>query len=221
MLSEGVLRAVKDKKNVSIVKSYRPKEGILSPEDLEGLSQIMKKHGVSGLRLSGGALELVGPEQGWEDFCHCLEKWLVPVDIPHREAKACRGMACRNGMRDAPKMAGLLWEMIKEMSLPGKIRIGVSACPNNCAGGPVKDLGLFATARGWTVMAGGSAGRNPRLADRIASGLDEGQVMELADRVFKTYAGLARPGERPGALIRRSGPGIFISLAGDEFRKDN
>ncbi|MFZ5646430.1 MAG: hypothetical protein ACOY30_02305 [Bacillota bacterium] len=196
-------------------KLFRPKENMLDFNALTGLAGIMKEYGVAGVRPADGYLEFVGLEKDAAPaFEKEIQRWIVPVECSARVVKACRGLKCRNGMGDAGKMAALLWEKIKDHHLPGKFRIGVSACPNNCAGGPVRDLGLFATARGWTVMAGGSAGRNPRLADRIASGLDDGQALELAESILGAYIRLAGPKERIGALIRRTGTGEFSFLAG-------
>lgn len=41
------------------------------------------------------------------------------------------------------------------MNLPSKMKMGVSGCKVQCAENCIKDISLYGTKDGWTLMAGG------------------------------------------------------------------
>jgi NAD(P)H-nitrite reductase large subunit len=71
------------------------------------------------------------------------------------------------------------------MELPSKLKMGVSGCLNTCAESSIKDIGLIGTAKGWKLLAGGSSGIKPRIADLIAEGLDDDEALKLVDRIIE------------------------------------
>ena len=71
--------------------------------------------------------------------------------------------------------------------MPSKLKIGVSSCPNSCAELVIKDIGIMGTAKGYTLMVGGSAAAVPRLAEIVAKELSEEKVLEAVDKVFNVY----------------------------------
>ncbi len=52
-------------------------------------------------------------------------------------------------------------------------------------------------------MVGGDAGKTPRIARQLATGLTIDQCRDLADKVIKYYRENAQPRERMGAFIER------------------
>ncbi|MDF9409744.1 MAG: Nitrite reductase (NAD(P)H) [Pelotomaculum sp. PtaB.Bin013] len=83
--------------------------------------------------------------------------------------KACPGTeTCRFGVKDSLGLGMRLEKLLVGMKMPGKIKIGVSGCPNNCGEGYVRDIGLFGKSKGWTLIIGGTSGRKPRIGDVIA-----------------------------------------------------
>jgi NAD(P)H-nitrite reductase large subunit len=91
------------------------------------------------------------------------------------------------------------------MELPGKIKIGVSGCPNNCAEGWIKDFGVFGRAKGYTVIVGGKLGKDPRLGRVLYEGLTEEDVLAMAEKMLTLFKENANPGERLGRVLERLG----------------
>ena len=57
---------------------------------------------------------------------------------------ACKGVLCKYGLIDSQELSRKLEEKFLGMNAPGKFKIGVSACPNNCVKAPLSDLGFMA-----------------------------------------------------------------------------
>jgi NAD(P)H-nitrite reductase large subunit len=102
------------------------------------------------------------------------------------------------------------------MEMPGKLKLGVSGCPNQCAETCIKDVGLVGRSNGWTVMAGGNGGAKPRLAIRLADGLSTDDALALVDRIIGFYRETAKRHERLGRMIERIGDEAFrAAVLGD------
>ena len=80
------------------------------------------------------------------------------------------------------------------LTLPRKFKIAVEGCPEDCAQGPVNDIGLYAKlrdgVRGFSVYAGGGLGAQPFLAKHIA---DFVPADDIAHLVRGDRAGTAPP----------------------------
>ncbi|EHJ00668.1 nitrite and sulphite reductase 4Fe-4S region [Clostridium sp. DL-VIII] len=57
---------------------------------------------------------------------------------------ACKGTLCKYGLIDSQELSRKLEEKFLGMDVPGKFKIGISACPNNCVKAPLSDLGFMA-----------------------------------------------------------------------------
>jgi len=95
------------------------------------------------------------------------------------------------------------------MELPGKLKIGVSGCINQCAETCIKDVALVGKPAGWTVMVGGSGGVHPRLSQTLAEGLSDDEALALVDKVIAYFAANARRGQRLGGMIDKMGMDAF------------
>ena len=93
----------------------------------------------------------------------------------------------------------------KWVDMPCRTKIGVAGCRNACGSVPSKDVGVIADVTGLRVVAGGSAGYNPRLSDIIAVDLAEAQALVLVDSIFDYYKKNAEEGEKLGFFIDRIG----------------
>ncbi len=117
-----------------------------------------------------------------------------------RSIKVCPGTTfCKRGLQDSIAMGMELDAKYHGMALPGKFKMGVSGCPNQCGETGVKDVGVVGTARGWKVLVGGAAGGKPQLAQVLAEDL-------TAERA-RTRRGHGRvvQGQRQTARTRRAG----------------
>ena len=128
-----------------------------------------------------------------------------------RSIKLCPGTTfCKHAKQDAVGLGLKLDEKYHGMSMPSKLKIGVSGCPNSCAEPAIKDIGLMGTAKGYNLMVGGSAAAVPRLAQVVAKDLSEDDALEIVDRILNFY-------KNSGTKKRL---GRFIEDMGlDEFKK--
>lgn len=185
---------------------------------LRKIAGVAEKYGVKAVKLtSAGRFALVGLrsedlDQVWQDL------GLSPgaaLGLCVRSVKICPGTTfCRIGMQDAVGVGLKLDEKYHGYSLPYKFKMGVSGCPNNCSESSVKDVGLVGMAKGWRVLAGGFvSGLKPRLADVIASGLNDEEALALVDKVVEWYQ-KADKKKRLGRVIDEIGLEKFLEELG-------
>ncbi len=96
-------------------------------------------------------------------------------------------------------------ELYHGFELPGKMKMGVSGCPNQCAETCIKDIALVGFGKGWKLLVGGNGGALPRLAVELAKDLDDEQALAYIDALVKFYQKTARPHQRMGMMIERMG----------------
>ena len=183
--------------------------GVVKPEQLRKLADVAEKYGCAAVKVTSAArIALVGlkeedVDRAWQD----LE--LFPgaaVGVCVRSIKACPGTTfCRLGLQDSLGMGLQLDEKYHGLELPGKMKMGVSGCPNQCAETCIKDIGLVGSKKGWTLTAGGNGARKPRLADTIAEELDNDQALQMVEAIVAFYRDNAKKKERVGAMLDRKG----------------
>jgi len=183
--------------------------GVVKPEQLRKLADVAEKYGCAAVKVTSAArIALVGlkeedVDQAWQDL------GLSPgaaVGICVRSIKACPGTTfCRLGLQDSLSVGMQLDEKYHGLELPGKMKMGVSGCPNQCAETCIKDIGLVGAKKGWTVLAGGNGARKPRLADTIDEELDNDQALQMIDSIVAFYRENAKKNERIGAMLDRIG----------------
>jgi NAD(P)H-nitrite reductase large subunit len=89
------------------------------------------------------------------------------------------------------------------VKMPGKFKIGVSGCPNQCAETCIKDIGLVGMKNGWKLLVGGNGGGRPRLSQELTRDLTSDQALELIDKIIEFYKSNAKPHQRLGAMIEK------------------
>ena len=119
---------------------------------------------------------------------------------------------CKKGQQDAVSLGMKLDDKYTGMKLPFMMKMAVSGCPSSCAESPIKDIGIVGTAKGFTLMVGGSAGLKPRLADVVANNLSEDEVLEAVDRIVNFYRENGEVKMKLGTLIDKMGL--------EEFKKE-
>lgn len=203
----------RDKKTYAIVP--RTPAGILSADILDKISAVVKKYNIPVVKItSGQRIALVGLEKdqvdpAWND-----------LQIDHGEAEAlclhyvqsCPGNSlCKFGVDDSLGLGVELEGMFQGLDFPAKVKFGVSGCPMNCAEGYLRDVGVFAKAKGWTLIVGGNAGGRPRIGDVIAKDISRTQVVEFSRKFLEYYKDNARKKERTCRFIERVGVDTVIN----------
>ena len=207
MLPKGAnLQKIRDGKKTYAVTPHIP-AGLVKPELLRKFADVAEKYGgvlklTSAQRIMITALKAEDIESVWSDlgmqpalgFANCV-----------RSIKTCPGIAfCKRGKQDSIKLGLELDKRWHKKEMPSRIKMGVAGCPNSCAEVYIKDVGVLGTDEGWDVYVGGSAGANPRLADKLVEGLQYEEVLRIVDIIIEYYQKYADI-ERVGQFIDRIG----------------
>jgi len=183
--------------------------GVVTPETLRKIADVAEKYRCAALKITSAArIALVGLREQdidavWADLGMSPG---AAVGLCVRSVKACPGTTfCKRGKQDSLGVGMKLNEKYHGMELPGKLKMGVSGCPNQCAETGFKDIGLVGTPSGWKVLAGGCGGGRPRIADTIAEKLATEDALALIDRIVEYFKANAKPRERLARLIDRTG----------------
>ncbi|MFP4284787.1 MAG: NAD(P)/FAD-dependent oxidoreductase, partial [Desulfovermiculus sp.] len=153
MLKDGEKGAIlqRDKETYAIAPHIPC--GVVKPETLRKLADVADTYGCAALKITSAArICLVGLKEedvdnAWRDL------GLAPgaaVGVCVRSVKACPGTTfCRLGLQDSLGVGMQLDEKYHGMELPGKMKMGVSGCPNQCAETCIKDIALVGKKNGW------------------------------------------------------------------------
>lgn len=184
--------------------------GVVSTDTLRKMADVADKYNVAAMKVtSASRIALVGIKEDqvdavWQD----LE--MSPgaaVGLCVRSVKACPGTTfCKRGQQDSLGVGMLLDEKYHGLELPGKFKIGVSGCANQCAENCIKDVALVGTPKGWMVQVGGNGGAKPRLARELTRDVSTDQALAIINKVIKFYKDKGeKKHRRLGALIEETG----------------
>ncbi|HIJ79442.1 MAG: NAD(P)/FAD-dependent oxidoreductase [Desulfobulbaceae bacterium] len=209
MLKDGEKGAVlqRDKETYAIVP-HLPL-GLITPDQLRKIADVADKYNTAALKITSAArIAIVGLKE--EDIDSAWQDLGIPpgaaVGMCVRSIKACPGNTlCRLGQQDALTMGKEMDERYHGLQLPGKLKMGVSGCPNQCAETGVKDLGLIGKAKGWTLVVGGNSASKPRLAEILAENLSDEEALAMSERIINYFKDNAKTGERMGRFMDRIG----------------
>jgi NAD(P)H-nitrite reductase large subunit len=90
------------------------------------------------------------------------------------------------------------------MKVPSKMKMAVSGCKIQCAENCIKDISLYGTNKGWTVLIGGMGGVQPRLADQLIEDVSSGEAEEIVDKIIN-YCKDSGSRSRLGKVIDKVG----------------
>ena len=181
--------------------------GVIKPETLRKLADVAEKYKAQALKITSAArIAIVGVQQQdvesiWTELAMSAG---AAVGLCVRSVKACPGTTfCKRGQQDSLTVGLELDRKYHGTELPGKLKIGVSGCPNQCAETCIKDIGLVGTLKGWRVLAGGNGGARPRLAQEVARDLSTEQALDTIDKIVEFYKSNAKKHQRLGAMMEK------------------
>ena len=181
--------------------------GVIKPETLRKLADVAEKYKAQALKITSAArIAIVGVQQQdvesiWTELAMSPG---AAVGLCVRSVKACPGTTfCKRGQQDSLTVGLELDRKYHGTELPGKLKIGVSGCPNQCAETCIKDIGLVGTLKGWRVLAGGNGGARPRLAQEVARDLSTEQALDTIDKIVEFYKSNAKKHQRLGAMMEK------------------
>ncbi len=183
--------------------------GVVSPATLRRIADVAEKFNVPAIKMtSAERIALVGIKEEdvdsiWEELGGMKPGAAVGLCI--RSVKTCPGTTfCKRGLQDSLSLGMKLDELYHGLQLPGKFKIGVSGCPNQCAETCIKDLGFIGMPKGWRVMVGGNGGAVPRLSKELIKDLDHETALIVAAKVINWFKANARPHQRLGMILEKT-----------------
>ena len=194
--------------------------GVVQPETLRKLADVAEKYNAAALKITSAArIAVVGIDEKDVDSIWS-ELDMSPgfaVGLCVRSVKACPGTTfCKRGIQDSLSVGLRLDEKYHGLELPGKFKIGVSGCPNQCAETCIKDIGLVGMKNGWRLLVGGNGGGKPRLSRELTRDLSTEQALELIEKIIEYYKDNGKPHQRLGAMLEKMDFDEFKSAVCDQ-----
>ncbi|MFV0420774.1 NAD(P)/FAD-dependent oxidoreductase [Oleidesulfovibrio sp.] len=197
----------RDKETYAIVP--RTPAGLMTPDQLDAISRVARKYSIPILKItSGQRFALVGMkaedvEPIWDELSMDIGR---ATELCVHYVQACPGNSvCKLGVDDSLGLGLEIEKMFQEEPFPAKVKFGVSGCPLCCAESLVRDIGLIATKKGWTVAVGGNSGSKPRVADVIATELSKDETLDLIRRFAEYYRGNSGKRLRVSKFVEKVG----------------
>jgi len=222
MLVDGEKGAILQRDKESYAIAPHVPCGVISSDGLRKIADVADKYEVAALKITGAArIAMVGIKEDdvdhiWDDLG--TEKGAA-IGLCVRSIKACPGTTfCKKGLQDSLGMGMYLDEKYHGMELPGKLKMGVSGCVQQCSENCIKDISLLGKKNGWDLMVGGCGGLRPSLADTILKNLDEEEAKYYIDRAIKFFKDHSKKNERMRKTLDREGVAAFVEYL-IEFRE--
>ncbi|MBF0431125.1 MAG: NAD(P)/FAD-dependent oxidoreductase [Fibrobacteria bacterium] len=209
MLEDGVKGVIlqSDKETYAVAPEIPC--GKLSPEELIKIGQVAQKYKANTIKItSASRILVIGLEEHQvDDFWNDLG--MTPgalVGICVRSIKTCPGISyCRFGTQDSFELCKKLSELYHGQELPGKMKMGISGCNNQCAETCIKDIGLVGVKSGWKLFVGGNGGGKPRLSQMLTKGLSDEEALQYIEKILQYYKANGKKNQRLGAMIDKMG----------------
>ncbi len=211
--AEAVKGAIlqRDKETYAIVP--RIPGGMAKLEHFKAITDVAEKYNVPIIKITAGhRLALIGMKGDvvddiWKDLNMDPGK---AVGLCLHYVQACPGNAvCSYGKRDSLGLGNEIEEIFYHMELPAKLKIGISGCGFCCGESYVRDIGILAKNKGWTLVFGGNSGRKPRVGDVIVEDIEKEELIDLVRRCLDYYAANSKKRERTARFIERIGIDTF------------
>lgn len=131
-----------------------------------------------------------------------------------RPIVSCKGTTCSCGLIDTFALAKAIHERFylgwHDVTLPGKFKIGVGGCPNNCIKPNLNDLGIVGkllpgNRRGYLVTLGGHWGRVGDIGREAETFETVEQVLAYIEKVLTFFRDNGKKGERFFKMLARLG----------------
>lgn len=196
--------------------------GLATPDQLRKLAEMAEKYGGT-LKIVGSSITIMGLNlvDGEKALAELGSKPESFISKSVRPINMCPGKPhCPMAQQESTLLGLSLDNEFFGQEAPSKIRIGVSGCPNCCAEVFVKDIGLYGTARGYTIAVGGNSGRKAQIATVVAEGVPGEDVAPIIRSILSYFRENAKDKERLGQTIDRLGWEEFKIIALHErYRK--
>ncbi|MDO4281789.1 MAG: hypothetical protein Q4C56_09175 [Peptococcaceae bacterium] len=184
--------------------------GFFTPEDMITIGELAKKHNVTKImattakKISFYNVAEADVNPLWDDIKAAFGDRL---HTPKGKIIVCPGHGnCKFAMPgfDGHALAARLVKVTQAHNA-GKLKLAVATCPRCCSMAQVRDVGVYAAAKGWTVTVGGNGGAKPAVGTPIAKSLSDDEVVALVDKIYAYIEANKNGHERSAKLLARLG----------------
>ncbi len=162
--------------------------GTVTPDILDKFAEVARKYSIPSLKItSASRIALLGiKEEQVDDIWKDLQfNQGHTTGLCVRSVKVCPGTSfCRLAKQDSMTMGLKIDEQYHGMKLPTKMKMAVSGCKISCGENCIKDISLYGTETGWTVLVGGMGGIRPRLADTLIENISSEEAERLVEKLI-------------------------------------
>lgn len=181
--------------------------GLTTAKQLRQIADMADQYGGS-LKIVGNTITIIGLSiaDGEKVIAElgCKKESFIAKAV--RSVAFCPGKPnCPRALQDSSALGMNLDEEFFGQELPGKLRIAVSGCPNCCVEPLVKDIGMYGTAKGYTLAVGGSSGIQAQVARIVAKNIPAEEIPGIISSILAYYSAHGKTKERLGETIDRLG----------------
>lgn len=202
----AVLQKVRDGKRTYGVTPHIP-GGFITSKQLSKIAEVSEKYKGILKMTSGQRIAILGLKA--EDVAKVWEELDMQPGVKSlnsvKNVHMCPAAFCKRAKQNSLKIGMLLDKRYHGMEMPCRTKIGVAGCRNACTSVYARDLGVIGDKEGYMIVAGGSGGFNPRVADIIIDKLTEEKVLIVVDTLMEYYKANGNMGEKLGDFIQRIG----------------
>ncbi len=186
--------------------------GLVTPEMLEQVAAVARKYKPAALKITSAArIAFLGLKEedlapAWQELG--LDQGRV-TGLCVRSVKVCPGRQfCKLAQQDSLETGTKLDQIYHGMAMPNKMKMAVSGCKVQCAENCIKDISLYGTPHGWTVLVGGMGGIKPRLADILVENISDEEAFKVIEKIIIYYKAYGKP-QRLGFIVENMGIGAI------------
>ncbi|MBC8015498.1 MAG: nitrite reductase [Sporomusaceae bacterium] len=186
--------------------------GLTTSQQLRQIADTADQYGAT-LKIVGSSITMIGitladGEKALTEL-GCKGESFIAKAV--RSVSFCPGKPnCPRALQDSSPLGLELDEEFFGQELPGKLRIAVSGCPNCCVEPLVKDIGMYGTAKGYTLAVGGSSGLQAQVATIIAEKVPSEEIAPIIRSILAYYRKQGKTKERLGQTLDRLSWDDFI-----------
>jgi nitrite reductase (NADH) large subunit len=198
--------------------------GVTNAGDLRKIADVAEKYDVGMIKLTGGQrINLLGINK--QDLPNVWGELGMPSGHAYakglRTVKTCVGSEfCRFGTQDSTGLGIELEKKFEGLSGPHKLKMGVSACPRNCAEGGVKDVGIVGLEGVWEIYVGGNGGTDLRQAELLCKVETSDEVLEWVGAFLQYYRETADYLDRTSVWVEHMGIEHIQEVVGNKEKRD-
>lgn len=112
---------------------------------------------------------------------------------------------CKYSITSSKALGRILSHLTFSKPFPHKVKIAISACSMCCTEPFVRDVGIVANRKGWKIFFGGNGGGKPRIADLVATNLNEEEVVTVVEKLLHFYTDNAKSKQRTARFVETFG----------------